>query len=161
MIGDFPESNIIFSDDEDFEEDYEEVPFLVRRSACMSRSEFVRNVTENPDIWGDTSRLHLFSVAPFDVFGDDDLSGIDSYGGGETVAQRMEEGMGNGGAGVDIGGGDSDGKVAGFERSKWWKRLWAWYAIRLRMCASDSHTHGTLFATFFSHACRHEWRPDS
>lgn len=99
MIGDFPESNI-FPVDQDFYQDLEEVPLLVR-----SR--------------GDP----LFHNAPFNPL----------YSGGETVVQRMEEGMGNGSAGAGTGGGvgagigGGAGEDGGYVRkAKWWRKFLAW-----------------------------------
>lgn len=57
---------------------------------------------DNQDSGQDTSRLHYFKVAPFNVHGDDDLAGNDSYGGGGgtrdrglVVGPRLEEESGS------------------------------------------------------------------
>ncbi|CAI9282453.1 unnamed protein product [Lactuca saligna] len=120
-MGDFQESNI-FQYNQDFDEDLAEVLFNGRRSApFISSSDCLCYVTENEDMGQHTSRLRFIYNAPFDVFGDNHLSGIGNYGGANGGAGA---GIG-GGVGGGIGGGaGEDGGLA--RRAKLWRMFLAW-----------------------------------
>ncbi|KAL8250807.1 hypothetical protein R6Q59_034500 [Mikania micrantha] len=98
---------------------------------CNSHVPFALN---HPALRGDqdTNELKYFSVSPFNVHGDDDLNGINSYGGGGRARQRdpgilavpkFEQHRG------DVSAGDGDrsrqiqvGDGKGTKRSGWWEK---------------------------------------
>ncbi|CAH1421565.1 unnamed protein product [Lactuca virosa] len=102
-------------------------PKRIRMLHKISKSSCVGEDSKNQEFGRDTNRLDYFSVAAFDVYGDDHLTGVASYGGGggrrdrgivlapgpeeerggatdvagEAVVQRLEQERGDGG---DSGG---------------------------------------------------------
>ncbi|KAD4888493.1 hypothetical protein R6Q59_034499 [Mikania micrantha] len=101
----------------------------------------VRCTAHAEDPWQNTNKLGYFSVSPFNVNGDDDLNGINSYGGGGRARQRdpgilavpkFEQHRGD----ASAGGGDRSRQIQvvdgeGTKRSGWWEKWFRCWHVRI------------------------------